>query len=69
MKKLGFGGAALLGVLRYIEGDFAGAADAFGRNVSLAATFEAGIGGVDWQYMSRPEASGKVRLSHVQPCH
>ena len=41
-----------LGVVRYVTGDFAGAADAFERNVSLAEKLETSVGGIDWQYMS-----------------
>jgi tetratricopeptide (TPR) repeat protein len=41
-----------LGLLRYLDGDFAGAAAAYQKNVSLAEKFESAIGGVDWQYMS-----------------
>jgi tetratricopeptide (TPR) repeat protein len=41
-----------LGVVRYVLGDFAGAAAAFDRNVSLADKLETAVGGVDWQYMS-----------------
>lgn len=41
-----------LGFLRYLAGDFAGAAEAYGKNVEMADRFETAIGGVDWQYMS-----------------
>ncbi len=60
-----------LGVLRYVDGDFAGAAAAFERNVSLAATFETGIGGVDWQYMSlrraKQDKEAEALLERVTP--
>jgi len=45
-----------LGLLRYLDGDFKGAADAYARNVALAERFEAAVGGVDWQYMSLKRA-------------
>lgn len=46
-----------LGVLRYVAGDFTGAAAAFEKNVSLAEKFESAIGGADWQYMSLRRAN------------
>ncbi|HEY3122145.1 MAG TPA: tetratricopeptide repeat protein [Vicinamibacteria bacterium] len=45
-----------LGFLRYLEGDFAGAADAYAKNVAMADKFESAIGAVDWQYMSLKRA-------------
>jgi tetratricopeptide (TPR) repeat protein len=41
-----------LGFLRYLSGDFAGAAEAYEKNVAMADKFETAIGGVDWEYMS-----------------
>jgi tetratricopeptide (TPR) repeat protein len=41
-----------LGFLRYLRGDFAGAAEAYEKNVAMADKLETAIGGVDWQYMS-----------------
>ncbi len=60
-----------LGVLRYVDGDFADAAAAFGKNVSLAEKFESGIGGVDWQYMSlrraKQDKQAAALLERVTP--
>lgn len=60
-----------LGVLRYVDGDFAGAAAAFEKNVSLAEKFESGIGGVDWQYMSlrraKQDKQAAALLERVTP--
>ena len=60
-----------LGLLRYLDGDFAGAAEAYRRNVALADKFETGIGGVDWQYMSlrraRKDAEAAKLLERVTP--
>jgi tetratricopeptide (TPR) repeat protein len=60
-----------LGLLRYLDADFAGAADAYGRNVALAEKFESGIGGVDWQYMSlrraKKDDQAAALLARVTP--
>lgn len=41
-----------LGLLRYLDRDFDGAAAAYEKNVGLADKFESAIGGVDWLYMA-----------------
>jgi len=41
-----------LGVLRFIHGDFAGAADAFGRGQPIAPNAGELAGSVDWRWMS-----------------
>jgi len=60
-----------LGVLRYAEGNFVGAAAAFEKNVALAERLETGIGGVDWQYMSlrraKKDKEAAALLERVTP--
>lgn len=60
-----------LGLVRYLAGDFDGAAAAYERNVALAESFAAGIGGVDWLYMAYRrggrDAKAAALLERVTP--
>lgn len=60
-----------LGLVRYLAGDFDSAAAAYERNVALAESFAAGIGGVDWLYMAYRRGGrddkAKALLARVTP--
>ncbi len=51
-----YGGWYHLGIVRYVSGDFAGAAEAFGRALPLSPEPEERAGSMDWSWMSLSRA-------------
>jgi tetratricopeptide (TPR) repeat protein len=61
-----------LGIVRYVTGDFAGAAEAFGRGLPLAPNAGETAGSIDWSWMAlmrvgRPTDGQAVLDAHPNP--